>query len=49
MSQLPVEAADQKVLEILDEIESIGIRAETEGRELKGEEVATHRNIEQRV
>ena len=40
MSQLSVEAANEKVSDILDEIERIGIKAETEGRDLKNEEVA---------
>lgn len=40
MSQPTVEAANKKVSAILDEIEKIGIRAETEGRDLKKEEVA---------
>jgi hypothetical protein len=40
MDQLSLDAADQKLSVILDEIESIGIRAETEGRELNPEEIA---------
>jgi hypothetical protein len=40
MSQLSVAAANQEVSAILDEIERIGIKAETEGRNLRKEEVA---------
>ncbi len=40
MSQLSIEAANEKVSAILDEIEKIGIKAETEGRNLEQEEVA---------
>ena len=40
MSQLPDDAAEQVESAILDEIERIGIKAETEGRDLKTEEVA---------
>ena len=40
MSQPSIDAANEKVSAILDEIESIGIKAETEGRNLTTEEVA---------
>jgi hypothetical protein len=40
MSQSSVEAATEKVSAVLDEIEKIGIKAETEGRNLNKEEVA---------
>ena len=40
MSQLSAEAANERVQAILDEIEAIGIKAETEGRPLTPEEVA---------
>ena len=40
MSQLSVDAANEKVAAILDEIEKIGIKAETDGRDLRKEEVA---------
>ena len=39
MSHESMDDARQKESAILDEIESIGIRAETEGRDLKQEEV----------
>ena len=40
MSELSIQAANEKVAEILDEIERLGIKAETEGRDLTKEEVA---------
>ena len=40
MPPSPIENARQKESAILDEIERIGVQAETEGRELREEEVA---------